>query len=43
MAREAMTQTNGRRLILSTGCVSMATSPLSNLRAVRQAVESVGA
>ncbi|HEX2906642.1 MAG TPA: uroporphyrinogen decarboxylase family protein [Phototrophicaceae bacterium] len=37
--RAAIQQTNGRRFILSTGCVSMITSPLSNLRAVREAVE----
>lgn len=40
--REAITVTNGRRLIVSTGCVSMITSPLSNLRAVREAVENTG-
>ncbi len=39
-AREAMTQTNRRRFILSTGCVAMITSPLSNVRAVREVVES---
>lgn len=39
MVRDAIEQTNGRRLIISTGCVTMVTSPLSNLRAVRQAVE----
>lgn len=38
-ARNAINQTNRRRFILSTGCVSMITSPLSNLRAVREAVE----
>ncbi|MBI5669174.1 MAG: uroporphyrinogen decarboxylase [Chloroflexi bacterium] len=38
-ARNAINQTNARRFILSTGCVSMITSPLSNLRAVREAVE----
>jgi uroporphyrinogen decarboxylase len=41
--REAITITNGRRLIVSTGCVTMITSPLSNLRAVREAVENSGA
>ena len=41
-ARDAINQTNGRRLILSTGCVAMITSPLSNLRAVRSAVEEIG-
>jgi uroporphyrinogen decarboxylase len=40
--REAITLTNGRRLIVSTGCVSMITSPLSNIRAVREAVENTG-
>lgn len=38
-ARNAINQTNERRFILSTGCVSMITSPVSNLRAVREAVE----
>ena len=38
-ARSAIHDTNGRRLILSTGCVAPITSPLSNLRAVREAVE----
>lgn len=37
-AREAMQMTNCRRFILSTGCVTFVTSPLSNLRAVREAV-----
>jgi uroporphyrinogen decarboxylase len=39
--REAITLTNNRRLIVSTGCVTMITSPLSNIRAVREAVEGV--
>lgn len=38
-ARDAIAQTNGRRFILSTGCVTMITSPLSNIRAVREVVE----
>ncbi|MBZ0280355.1 MAG: uroporphyrinogen decarboxylase [Anaerolineae bacterium] len=38
-ARLAMTQTNSRSFILSTGCVIMATTPLSNIRAVRDVVE----
>lgn len=33
-AADAVAQTEGRRLILSTGCVTMTNSPLSNLRAV---------
>lgn len=41
-ARAAIQQTNGRRFILSTGCVTMITSPLSNIRAVRQVVENSG-
>jgi uroporphyrinogen decarboxylase len=41
-ARAAITQTSGRRFILSTGCVVMVTSPLSNIRAVREVVEGVG-
>lgn len=40
--REAITVTNARRLIISTGCVTMVTSPQSNLRAVREAVEATG-
>lgn len=39
-AREAMIQTNRRRFILAAGCVTMITSPLSNVRAVREVVES---
>jgi uroporphyrinogen decarboxylase len=37
-ARNAIDQTGGRRLILSTGCVMMITTPTSNIRAVREAV-----
>jgi uroporphyrinogen decarboxylase len=40
VARDAMQQTGSRRFILSTGCVVMTTSPLSNLRAVREVAES---
>lgn len=40
-ARQALEQTNGRRLILSTGCVIMTTTPTSNIRAVREVVETV--
>lgn len=40
-ARDAIRQTEGRQFILSTGCVVMVTSPLSNLRAVRESVEVV--
>jgi uroporphyrinogen decarboxylase len=36
---DAIQQTGGRRLILSAGCVAPVNAPLSNLRAVRQAVE----
>jgi len=39
-ARNAIEQTHGRRLILSTGCVIMTTTPMSNIRAVREVVES---
>ena len=35
-ARDALQQTNGRRLVLGTGCVVMATTPLRNLRALRE-------
>lgn len=38
-AADAIAQMKGRRLILSTGCVTMTNTPLSNLRAARQAVE----
>ncbi|MEA3337854.1 MAG: uroporphyrinogen decarboxylase family protein [Chloroflexota bacterium] len=38
-AADAISQTRGRRLILSTGCVAMTNSPLSNLRAARESVE----
>jgi uroporphyrinogen decarboxylase len=41
-ARDAINQTNGRRFILSTGCVAMITSPWSNLRAVREVVDEMG-
>lgn len=41
-AREAIEQTFGRRFILSTGCVIMTTTPLSNIRAAREVVESKG-
>jgi uroporphyrinogen decarboxylase len=38
-AREAMQRTHSRRFILSTGCVAFVTTPLSNFRAAREAVE----
>ena len=38
-ARQAFELTNNRRLILSTGCVIMTTTPQSNIRAVREVVE----
>ena len=37
-ATDAIAQTGGRRLILSTGCVAMTNSPLSTLRAARGSV-----
>lgn len=40
-ARDAIAQTDGRRFILATGCVIMTTTPVSNIRAVRQIVEEV--
>jgi len=40
-AADAIAQTAGR-LILSTGCVAMTNSPLSNLQAVRASVEPAG-
>lgn len=39
-AREAFDLTNRRRLILSTGCVIMTTTPQSNIRAARESVEA---
>jgi uroporphyrinogen decarboxylase len=39
LAADAIRQTGGQRLILSAGCVTPVNTPLSNLRAVRQAVE----
>lgn len=41
VAREAIEQTHKRRFILSTGGPILATTPLSNIRAVREAVESI--
>ena len=38
-AADAIEQTDGRGFILGTGCVTPITSPLRNLRAVRQVVE----
>ncbi|MCU0500540.1 MAG: uroporphyrinogen decarboxylase [Anaerolineae bacterium] len=38
-AIDAVEQTGGQRLILSSGCVAPCNAPFSNLRAVRQAVE----
>ena len=35
-ARDAVEQTGGRRLLLGTGCVVMATTPMRNLRAIRE-------
>jgi len=42
-ARTAMKNTNNRRFILAAGCAAMVTSPLSNIRAAREVVETVGA
>jgi uroporphyrinogen decarboxylase len=36
---DAIQQTDGRRLIISSGCVAPVNAPFSNLRAVRRAVE----
>ncbi len=41
-ARDAIAQTEGRRFILGTGCVTPITSPTGNLRAARAAVEGAG-
>jgi uroporphyrinogen decarboxylase len=40
--RVALAQTNHRRFILATGCTIMVTTPVSNIRAVREAVETGG-
>jgi uroporphyrinogen decarboxylase len=37
-AKEAIEQTDARRLLLGTGCVAMTTSPLRNIRALRESV-----
>jgi uroporphyrinogen decarboxylase len=37
-ARDALAQTGGRRLVLGTGCVIMATTPTRNIRALREIV-----
>ncbi len=39
LVADAIAQTGGRRLIVSSGCVAPVNAPFSNLRAVRQAVE----
>lgn len=38
---DALKQTGGRRLILGTGCVTMVTTPTRNLRAFREAIETL--
>ena len=40
-AHDAITQTNGTRLLLGTGCVTMVTTPTRNIRALREMVLSV--
>ena len=40
LVADAIEQTGGRRLIVSSGCVAPVNAPFSNLRAVRQAVEA---
>jgi uroporphyrinogen decarboxylase len=40
LVRDALAQTGGRRMIVSTGCVAPVNAPFSNLRAVREAVEN---
>ncbi len=39
LVADAVQQTGGRRLIVSSGCVAPVNAPFSNLRAVREAVE----
>ncbi|MCA9899979.1 MAG: uroporphyrinogen decarboxylase [Ardenticatenaceae bacterium] len=36
--KDAIEQVNGRRLLLGTGCVAMTTTPLRNIRALRESV-----
>ena len=38
-AKDAIKQVNGRRLLLGTGCVAMTTTPLRNIRTLREFVE----
>lgn len=38
-AKDAIEQVNGRRLLLGTGCVAMTTTPLRNIRALRESVD----
>ncbi len=38
-ARDAIEQTDGRRLLLGTGCVTMITTPVGNIRALRSVVD----
>jgi uroporphyrinogen decarboxylase len=39
-AQAAIEETGGRRLVVGTGCVTPITSPLGNIRAARESVES---
>jgi uroporphyrinogen decarboxylase len=39
-AQAAIEETQGQRLIVGTGCVTPITSPVGNIRAAREAVES---
>jgi uroporphyrinogen decarboxylase len=41
LVTDAIEQTGGRRLIVSSGCVAPVNAPFSNLRAVREAVETL--
>jgi uroporphyrinogen decarboxylase len=41
-AREAIEQTNGRSLLLGTGCVIMVTTPTRNIRALRELAQKTG-
>jgi uroporphyrinogen decarboxylase len=40
-ARDAITRTGGRRFILGTGCVTMVTTPVGNIRKLRALVDEV--
>jgi uroporphyrinogen decarboxylase len=40
VVQAAIEETGGRRLIVGTGCVAFTNTPVANIRAAREAVES---